>query len=265
MQDHLADQDSWLRFLPRLFRRMAEKWRRTGQAVAGRLGFAVEEIDRQTQRQFVVEAETGKDFFHYSAPTEEAVAAACRHTALLTRTPGNAAPLHVIGRMFGRIMYLVDAYQDLEADQRRGKFNPLSRCYAPPEISERARTLFADAHKEIRSTFPRLELKRPALAHRLLIHQLDRVGRQTFHASIDPTEPLAPEPPPEDPAGPLPPVPPALKGAKPPANASGDCAANGCDVCDVIDCFTSGNSWDCSGCDCGNADCGSANCDCNCS
>jgi hypothetical protein len=267
IEDHLADQDSWLRFLPRLFARLAEKWRRAARAAARRLGFAVEEIDSQTRRQLDVESQPGRPFEHYSAPTEQAVAAACRHTALLARTPRNLAPLQAIGQMFGRIMYLVDAYEDLEADERRGKFNPLAQCYPRREVRKRAWALFAHAHQEIRTHFSRLELKRPTLARQLLIDQLARVGRQTFRVASAPEEGPVPEEPP-------PPLPSELQAQDPPplplkhgtSNASAFCT--GCDpdwsdVCDGIDCCTSG--LDCSGLDCGALDCGGCSgCDCSC-
>jgi hypothetical protein len=191
IQDHLTDRDTWLRHLPGFFGRVAGRWLRGARRIAGRLGFATEAVESQTRRQPAVEAEPGRDFLFYAEPTEQAVGAACRHVAVLAGCPQQAGPLDRIGRLFGRIMYLIDAYRDREADAAREKFNPLTHCFSAAEIPQRSRELFQTAHQEIKSLFQALDLPKPGLARRLLFDQLERVGQETL-ASGPPTAGEAP-------------------------------------------------------------------------
>ena len=128
VQDHLADQETWLRHLPYLAGQMAQRWGRQGRSLAAQFGFASEAIETQVQQQVSIEACSTHDFFAYTRPTELAVAAAFQHTSVIAQAPQNADPLYQMGRMFGRIMLLLDSYEDYAADIAANKFNALAAC-----------------------------------------------------------------------------------------------------------------------------------------
>jgi hypothetical protein len=172
VQDHLADGDGRLRWWPGLFRRLAQWWAAAARRTAVALGFPTERITTQVEKQDAVEAEPDRDFVFYAAPTEESVGAACSHVAQLAGCPEKAGILDRIGRLFGRIMYLLDACKDYADDLAKGRFNPLARCGTPREARRRARALFDEAHTEIKTRFAELAPPNPALAKRLLIDQL---------------------------------------------------------------------------------------------
>ncbi len=186
LDDHAADGDGLPGHLPRLSRGVARRWRRDGEAAGrevafdtGRLRSAVADSDARERRG-------GGSFDHYVAPTEEAAAAACRHTAFLAAMPGNVGALDELGRMFGRITYLVDAIDDEADDVAAGRFNAL--VAVEPDTAARralARDLFAEAHARLTAAFDRLELARPELARAVLVDQLARVGRRALHHAGD--------------------------------------------------------------------------------
>jgi len=200
IHDHLGDGDGWISRLRGLFVRLAKSWSRAAKRVAASFGFDTRTIDDQAQRQSTLEeaardydgiALRPRDFLYYSQPTEEAVGAACGQVAVLAGCPERVGVLQRIGQLFGRIMYLVDAYRDYAVDLATRKFNPLALCFAPAELQLRSWALFRDAHGEIRERFDRLDLPYPTLARRLLIDQLAEVGEQTM-GSKEPTNPDAP-------------------------------------------------------------------------
>ena len=178
IHDHLNDDETVWRHVPALARGVARKWANQGRQMAAELGFATETIEAQTSRQSQVEARPERDFFYYSQPTELAVAAAFQQTAIIANRPQNAPFLFEMGRMFGRIMLLLDSYQDFEADRRAQRFNPLAACFPEAEMPAQANRLFGDAHRRLKDHFKQLALPRPDLAAKLLIHQLNRRGQQ---------------------------------------------------------------------------------------
>lgn len=127
-----------------------------------------------------MEAQANQNFFLYAGPTEHAVAAAFEHTAVLTNKPENKNPLNKAGRMFGRIMYLLDSYEDYADDIETQTFNALAASYPKKEWQTRAANIFQQAHEELAENVQRLELSRPGLIHALLIRKLKRKGYGTI-------------------------------------------------------------------------------------
>jgi hypothetical protein len=263
--DHLADGETALRYLPGAAGAVGRRWLSAGRQAAAKLGFAAERIEGQTGRQAAVEQEAGHPFLYYAQPTELAVAAAFSHTAVIAGCPENADPLYQVGRMFGRIMFLLDSYKDSAADHAAGRFNALAEAFAPADVPRHARRLFRQAHASLTRHFDRLTLPNPNLARTLLIHQLKREGWHTLTAESPQSE------------------------QKPSHSCWGQCftecacrsccescccPADCCDCCDCNECVSGCcsdacdaiNCCDCSGCcDCGSCcDCGNC-CDCNCS
>ena len=68
----------------------------------------------------------GGSLLTVTEPTETATAAAFAHTAVLAGRPANAEPLAEAGRLFGRLAHLLDAVEDLAADEKAGAWNPVA-------------------------------------------------------------------------------------------------------------------------------------------
>lgn len=180
IEDHRDDGDGWWRYLPRFLTGWFDRRRSTAHRLAEGLGFQPAYILAQTTHQPRLEQQTNLDFFSYARPTELAVGAAFRHTAVITACPANAEPLEQIGQLFGRIMYLLDNYRDYDADRVHGKFNALARCFAPEAIQAQAWHIFSQTHHHLKQEFDRLHLPRPRLARQLLVEQLGRTARRTL-------------------------------------------------------------------------------------
>ncbi len=172
IQDHVEDEEGFWQHLPGLSTRLAQRWSSQGQQLAQSLGFDTQTLAVQTRRQTTIEAQPRRDFFDYAQPTELAVAAAFQHTAVIAHTPQHADVLYEMGRMFGRIMVLLDSYEDYVNDLATQKFNALAACFKENEIQQRAGQIFEEAYTQLKQHFHRLDLARPTLARKLLLQQL---------------------------------------------------------------------------------------------
>ncbi|MCI5145095.1 MAG: hypothetical protein D3923_06075, partial [Candidatus Electrothrix sp. AR3] len=176
IKDHILDNETGLRYIRGLATNIADRWMRAARESAIGLGFDSQRIEQQVHRQTEVEAQTDRDFFFYAQPTELAVGAAFEHTALLTEQPKNRDALNTMGRMFGRIMYLLDSYEDYASDTARHTFNALATSFPKAEWRPQAVAIFHQAYAELKKNFQQLELSRPALLQALLLQKLQRKG-----------------------------------------------------------------------------------------
>ncbi len=249
VEDHLADGDGWWRYAPGFLRRWPDRWTKRAQQGMARLGFQTEAITTHTARQEAVERQDSTDFLVYSRPTELAVGAAFRHTAVIAALPANAAPLDQLGQMFGRIMYLLDSYRDYATDIAQHQFNALARCFAQADIQAEAKQIFEQAHAELVAAFTQLILPQPDLARKLLVQQLRRIGQQTLSGHGSGCVLPSIEPPPDDFYDPT-----APKKRRPPRSNgySGGAWYDDCSCCS------------CDGCCCGCCDCSGGNDGCCC-
>ncbi len=113
-----------------------------------------------------------------------AIGAAFRHTAYIAERPQNADFLFGMGRMFGRIMFLLDSYQDFAVDMVSHKFNPLAKCFSEAERKRQAWRLFHEAYTTLQYYFSQLDLPRPTLLRRLLDNHLREKGQQVIGVHI---------------------------------------------------------------------------------
>lgn len=176
VQDNVLDGDGWLGRLPKLGMKLGQAWQIRGK----RIGLSTrpqEAIQAQVAYQAEREQELGQDFRYYARPTEEAVGVVMGETAVLTHQPDNQPHLEKIGRMFGRIMYLLDAYKDYEADMQAGKFNPLLWV---EDRTAYAQKTFRHAYAQLKRAYGQLTLTNGTLLHRLLITQLQNVGQKAL-------------------------------------------------------------------------------------
>jgi hypothetical protein len=84
--------------------------------------------------QAAIEARGGT-LAEVTAPTAEAVGAMFRASAQLSGCPENADPLAAAGRAYGEFAHLADALEDLDADRRRGEYNPLDATGTSREVA----------------------------------------------------------------------------------------------------------------------------------
>ena len=241
--------------------RWGARWRRDALQDAAEVGFDGGAIVDLAGRQAGLEATPGLPFTDYSAPTEESVGAAFRHTAVLAGRPSNEEALEGAGRMFGRIAYVLDAWEDRDSDRRHGRFNPFDASSPAEDAAE----LFRAAHGRLRRHLDRLELRRPALVRSLLVDGLHRAAKRVLADKSD-----RPDRPPTWLTA-------VLGGWAASVGACGMCVVcihgvekaceDACDeVCDEAcsGCDCSGCDCDCSGCDCNCDGCDCSGCDCNC-
>ncbi|MCW0212752.1 MAG: DUF5685 family protein [Pseudonocardia sp.] len=180
--DHAADGDGALahRSLARAADRLAGRWSRHASIDAARLGLGTGVLLDAIGRQAAVERNPAS-LLAVTEPTESATAAAFAHTAVLAGRPDNAVPLAEAGRLFGRLAHLLDAVEDLPADAAAGAWNPLARTGTDLVT---ARRIADDATLGVRLALREVEWTDPALAHRLLVHELGRAVDHAFaHAS----------------------------------------------------------------------------------
>jgi hypothetical protein len=260
VQDHLQDDETFFKHIGGIAGRVSRRWARAAQKTAQDLGFDTQVVETQTRRQAAVEARPGQDFFFYARPTELAAGAAFRHTAVIAQHPQNADVLYAMGRAFGRIVYLLDSYQDYAADLALGKFNALAACFKKDEIQEQATRIFRQAFAELKQHLNQLDLPQPTLVRALLLRHLRRRSHNILEMGVpDGTDPL------ETPSGTR------RRGRRRDTRIADTC----CDICYCLswcepgDCDCDGDGdcdcCGCDGCDCGDCDCGDCDCgDCDC-
>lgn len=180
IEDHLTDGETFLCRMPGLVSRITSWWMKKTRDAASEQGFDVGAIVDQARRQVYVEAQPGRDFYFYAQPTELAIGAAFRHTAYLAERPHNADILFEMGRMFGRVMYLLDSYLDLAADLLANRFNPLATCFFEVDRHQKVREIFQQACIRLRYWFDQLDLAQPMLAGKLLNYHVRERGQQVL-------------------------------------------------------------------------------------
>jgi hypothetical protein len=179
LSDHAADGDYGSRAVAAVARRTAGRWARKASGTAEDLGLDAGVLLDAVARQPALE-HAGSTLLAVTEPTETATAAAFAHTAVLAGHPENAAPLAEAGRLFGRLAHLLDAVEDLREDTATGAWNPL-RATGTDLVA--ARALADDAALGVRLALGEVSWSRKRLAHKLLVHELDRsIGHAFAHA-----------------------------------------------------------------------------------
>ena len=188
LKDHAADGDGPLArpALARAATRLAGRWARHAAADAAALGLDTAVLLDAVARQPGLER-TATSLLAVTEPTETATAAAFAHTAVLAERPENIAPLTEAGRLFGRLAHLLDAVEDLPDDERSGAWNPL---VATGTDLAAARRHADDAVLGVRLALADVTWASRAsgrLAHRLLVHELDRAVQHAFAHAAKPS------------------------------------------------------------------------------
>jgi hypothetical protein len=187
VNDHVADGDGVYARRPVAAgaTRLAGRWSSAGTAMAGTLGFDPTPLTAAAGRQALLErvpAQLSPGLRELTGPTEDAVAAAFGHTAVLAGKPHNREALEAAGRSFGRLAHLIDAVEDLAGDQASGAYNPLA---ATGTGLDEARRHCDAAHAELRAAVDELDLPRPGLTRALLVRETSSAVSRAF-ATADP-------------------------------------------------------------------------------
>ncbi|MEW9550766.1 DUF5685 family protein [Nonomuraea sp. NPDC050783] len=180
LRDHVADGEAAFGTVAAR-RRLAARWQRGGARMAAGVGFDAAALAATVDRQLDVERSAGPatGLLALTAPTEDAVAAAFAHTAVLAGRPGNAAPLAEAGRFFGRLAHLLDAVEDRAGDEARGAFNPLTATATSPR---EARRLCEDAAHGLALALEEAEFEDRHLVDALLGTEVRRAVTRAFGA-----------------------------------------------------------------------------------
>lgn len=180
VRDHVEDGDGPFGRRPVAAgaRLVASRWARQGGDSGDRLGFDTGVLLDAVARQSELEASAGPgDLLLVTEPTETATAEACAHTAVLAERPENVAPLREVGRLFGRVVHLVDAVEDFDEDARSGVWNPLT---ATGTTLEETRRLCDDAVLGVRLALADVTFRDGRLVHALLVHELEQAVIRAF-------------------------------------------------------------------------------------
>lgn len=193
LRDHVEDGDG--PFRRRLVAagagRLADRWSAAGTDTASALAFDPGPLLAAVREQALLERRPGTALLRLTAPTEDAVAAAFGHTAVLAGKPGNRAALEEAGRYFGRLAHLLDAVEDLDDDRARGAYNPLVASGADLAT---ARGHCDDAVDGLRLAVADLDLERRGLVRALLVRETGRSVERTFHEASDKDPRVKPDP-----------------------------------------------------------------------
>ncbi|GGS92842.1 hypothetical protein GCM10010156_58840 [Planobispora rosea] len=175
--------------------RLAARWEASGARLGAGVGFDTAVLASTVDRQLDLERRAASPsgpggsggsggsgarpitLLDLTRPAEDAVAAAFAHTAVLAGRPGNADALAEAGRFFGRIAHLLDAVEDQEDDDARGRFNPLTATGA---TRREARRLCDDAVHGLTLALRDMELQERHLVEVLLGTEVRRAVERAF-------------------------------------------------------------------------------------
>lgn len=153
------------------------------------LGLDPEPLAGFEHRQAAVEAaQAGPEAA--AAPTAEALGLVFGWIGALGRLE-DTAPIQALGLATGRLIYLIDAVEDVEGDRRAGAFNPLLRDgeIDPARVEAAARLLRADL-RALSRCLADLPLRRHReVIESVLIGRLGAAARRALHAAQHLVEP----------------------------------------------------------------------------
>ncbi len=254
------------------------------QAVLATSDFPVVDIRRQLAEQSRVEKRvvSGGDPAAAAQPTSRAFGSILAHTARLAGNTSNVQPLVEAGRNLGKLIYALDAFQDLPEDRSRGRFNFLAEQKGSRDpggdesVRQQAREIASECHRNIRQAWQEVELLRyrPVLEAVLLTGLPARTER-ILATNAGQRMAFDEEGPEDDEEGGY-----GDMDSFPEHGGEKACSGfhgNYCDCCYCFDCCDCGNSngcgecgcdegccdgsgGDCGGCDCGGCDCGGCDC-----
>ena len=165
IRDHIQDRDGAYarRLVASGAGMVADRLQVAGERTGRAIGFDTAVLTDAVNRQAEIERSTGLGLLDVVEPTETAVSATFAHTAVLAGQSGNAESLAEAGREFGRIAHLLDAVEDLPADELAGSYNPL--LATTTELSQ-VREICLQSLDRLRSSVSRVNLAYPLVSIR---------------------------------------------------------------------------------------------------
>jgi len=150
-------------------RRVVDRLTRSGTALAAAVGLDPRPVLDAPRAAAAAEQLPCPELGALLRPTGDAVAALFAHTAVVADRAGNAAALSACGQAFGRLVHLLDAVEDREADRRAGRFNPLE---ATGTDEDGVRALADALVRQVQQSLAAAELADRALVDVLLGREL---------------------------------------------------------------------------------------------
>jgi len=150
-------------------RRVVDRLTRSGTALAAAVGLDPRPVLDAPRAAAAAERACSPELGALLQPTGNAVAALFAHTAVVADRPENAAALSACGQAFGRLVHLLDAVQDHDADRAAGRFNPLE---ATGTDEDGARALADALVRQVQQSLAEAELQDRALVDVLLGREL---------------------------------------------------------------------------------------------
>lgn len=81
-----------------------------------------------------------------------------------------SADLQEMGMALGKFIYLMDAYEDLKKDLKKGRYNPLASLAAQPDYEQRVHDILVMLMAQCASAFERLPILQDASILRNIIY-----------------------------------------------------------------------------------------------
>ncbi|GAA5495066.1 hypothetical protein Rhal01_01236 [Rubritalea halochordaticola] len=233
--DDAVDEKRFHRMAASSLLALTNNWKDKAIATLNTTGFPTKQTLSTLSRQAQIE-EPAARVQAVAEPTALAYSNIFSHLGTILSVP-QQRPLAELGHSLGSLIYYRDAADDLQKDQKNGRYNPL--LYRPlDELKEAAEQAFLTLKNALSSL--------PLNRHQQLV--TDIVARtESFHADLVPAPTNS-----ED------------QKQKKDRNCLNYCDCCDCDCCDCIPCGA-GSSLTCSSISCSPAESGSSCCDsCNC-
>ena len=169
LEDDREDNRGLRRLLARNGAAAISKWASRAENILRDIEFPFDSVQQRLKDQSRLEREVreGKRSpWDTSGPTAESYSQILGHSATLSGVSENRSPLEKVGASLGRIIYLLDARQDLESDKAQGAFNPM--LYGGSENALNSR--LSDSVSDLSSASQNTRLQRSQdLIHHILV------------------------------------------------------------------------------------------------
>lgn len=180
VRDHVSDSTTLVwralsRWLDPRYRRAAAQLRHWG--------VPVEQIERQLASQKQREA-AAHSLEQLAEPTCFATAMICRSAARLAGRQDGEPFAESVGRRFGYLIYLLDAWEDFDRDARRGEFNAFRSMYGARECGRQDVITASHAVEQAFRELPVAERFRDELLLRLRMNLRSRMGVDSVQIHI---------------------------------------------------------------------------------
>jgi Family of unknown function (DUF5685) len=192
--DHIEDADHAGR-TTRVAFRVLDRAVHTAHGVLPQFGDQFDEIARQVGNEARIHTEPGLGFADYIAPAEKACGLAYQGVAELIGRGDLGDALYRMGAAYGRIVTLIDALEDFEADAEQHAFNLIASSWPTLSRAEQFRAAnseIAGALRSIDESLESLSIDRASVVGRLMTETLSARTRQAAQQAPAASRPKKP-------------------------------------------------------------------------